>query len=265
VESRVAVDRVFDITSPEWEPSMMRSIFTKTLYDLLLYPSFADAQEQMFSGLAGETAQAILGDMNLAGTPEGYLNLQLFPFLPLFVAIFLIIATSQAIAGEESAKTLGILLARPVSRFQVLAEKALAFLLGTVVILVVMAIGAVAGALVAGVDLPLDLLALSIIAALPYGIWLLGFGLFCSAFFKNRMVAALVATGVVAATYMFNSLTEFNPDLRFYNQFMPMYYYAWGDPLLSSINWRNVGILVAAGAAFYIFAVEAFRRREVHG
>lgn len=262
---------------------MMQSVFSKTFYDLrwnilafslglgtlaffvlFIYPSVANAQEGMFEGLAGEAAQAILGSAN-PGTPEGFLNVQLFSFLPLFLAIFLIIAASAAIAGEEGDKTLGVLMARPVSRWRVLTEKALAIGLGLVLITLAMAAGAVTGALVAGVDIDLLKMALAIVAAIPWGLFVLGFGLFCSAIFKNRMWAALLATGVVVAAYMFNSLTEFVTSLVTYNRFLPMYYYSWGDPLIDSINWIHVAVLTGSGLVFYLLALLAFERREIVG
>ena len=262
---------------------MMHSVFSKTFYDLrwnilafciglatlaffvlFIYPSVANAQEGMFEGLAGEAAQAILGSAN-PGTPEGFLNVQLFSFLPLFLAIFLIIAASAAVAGEEGDKTLGVLMARPVSRWRVLTEKALAITVGLVLITLSIAAGAVAGALAAGVDIDLARMALAMVAAIPWGLFVLGFGLFCSAIFKNRMWAALLATGVVVAAYMFNSLTEFVTSLVTYNRFLPMYYYNWGDPLIGPLNWVHVAILSGAGVVFYLLALLAFERREIVG
>lgn len=262
---------------------MMHSVFAKTFYDLrwnilafsiglatlaffvlFIYPSVANAQEGLFDGLAGEAANAILGSAN-PGTPEGFLNVQLFSFLPLFLSIFLIIAASAAIAGEEGDKTLGVLMARPISRWRVLSEKALAIALGLVLISLAIAAGAVAGALTAGVDIDLALMALAMVAAIPWGLFVLGFGLFCSAIFKNRMWAALLATGVVVAAYMFNSLTEFVSSLTTYNRFMPVYYYNWGDPLIGPINWIHVAVLTGSGLVFYLLAMLAFERREIVG
>jgi ABC-2 type transport system permease protein len=263
---------------------MMRNVFTKTLYDmrwtivafcaglavlafviLVLYPSVAEAQREMFEGLTGDTATALLGSMNLAGTPEGYLNVQMFSFQPLYLAIFLIIVTSAAVAGEEGDKTLGVLLARPVARWKVLSEKALAIVVGLVVISIATAVGAVAGAAVAGVDISLGELALALLAAIPFGLWVLGFGLLCSALFRSRLVAALVATGVVVAGYMLNSLTEFVASLKTYAQFSPVYYYSWGQPLVGPVQWDDIAILLAGGLLFYLLALLAFQRREVLG
>jgi len=262
---------------------MMRNVYMKTLYDLrwsilafciglsilafaILYafPSVSSVPGGLFSGLEEQTSDALLGDI-AADSPEAYLNVQLFAFQPLYIAIFLIIVTSAAVAGEDGSKTLGTLLAHPVSRWRVLTEKALAIFTGMVVIELAVAAAAVLGAWVAGVDLDLVKLGLSLLAVIPYGIWLLGFGLFCSAFFNSRMVAALIVTGVVVSTYMLNSLSDFIPGLKTYNQFAPMYYYSWGQPLVGAITWTDVGILVGAGAIFYVLAVASFQRREVLG
>lgn len=260
------------------------TVFGKTLYDLrwtllafcvglgalnffilFIYPEVAKAQGEALQGLSGQLAQSLLGNANLVGTVEGFLNVQMFSFQPLYLAVFLIIATSAAVAGEEGDNTLGQLLARPISRWRVLTEKALAIVVGLVLITLATAAGAVLGALAAGVDVSLGELALSLVNTIPFGLWLVGFGLFCSAFFRRRMTAALIATGVVVVAYMFNSLTEFVSSLTAYNRFLPMYYYAWGEPLIRGINLTNMAILVGAGLVFYVLAMLAFERREVVG
>jgi ABC-2 type transport system permease protein len=263
---------------------MMRSVFTKTLYDLrwtilafcvglgalayvilFLYPMFARAQQDMVSGLSAELARAMLGGMHLVGTPEGYLNIQMFSFHPLYISVFLIIVTSAAIAGEEGNKTLGVLMARPISRWRVLLEKALAIVLGLILITGAIIAGSLLGGWTAGVDISYEDLVLSLVYTIPYGLWLIGFGLFCSALFKSRMVAALVATFVVVFGYMLNSLTEFIDSLRAYALASPIYYYAWAEPLVRSPKYDNMAILMGTGLLFFIGALIAFERREVHG
>jgi ABC-2 type transport system permease protein len=263
---------------------MMRNVFTKSLYDmrwtilafcvglgalaffiLLIYPAVATAQDEMLGGLSEELARAMLGGMHLIGTPEGYLNIQLFSFHPLYISIFLIIVTSAAVAGEDSNKTLGVLLARPVSRWRVLLDKAAAITLGLVLITATITAGAVIGGLLAGVEVSYSDLVLSLVYTVPYGIWLIGFGLFCSALFKSRMVAALVATFVVVFGYMLNSLTELVEGLREYNYASPIYYYAWAEPLVRTPNYEHMLILLGTGLLFFIGAMIAFERREVHG
>ena len=149
---------------------MMRSIFSKTLYDmrwtlgafavllfglsfvvLYIYPSVQTAQDEMLQGISDETAKALVGSLAQANTVEGFLSVQLFSFQPLYLSIYAIIVASAAVAGEEGDKTLSFLLSRPVSRFRVLTEKALAFIVGLVAITAATAGGALAGAAAAGV------------------------------------------------------------------------------------------------------------------
>jgi ABC-2 type transport system permease protein len=232
---------------------------------LLIYPMVATAQDEMLGGLSQELAQAMLGGMHLIGTPEGYLNIQLFSFHPLYISIFLIIVTSAAIAGEDNNKTLGVLMARPVSRWRVLLDKAMAITLGLVFITATIIAGSVIGGILAGVDVSYTDLVLSLVYTIPYGIWLIGFGLFCSALFKSRMVAALVVTFVVVFGYMLNSLAELVEGLRQYNYVSPIYYYAWAEPLVRTPKYDHMLILTGTGLLFFVAAILAFERREVLG
>jgi ABC-2 type transport system permease protein len=261
---------------------MMRSVFTKTFYDqrwslggfvvglailnffiLYMYPAVADATAEMMEGLGETVAQSLVGGMHLLGTPEAYLSLQLFSFQPIYLAVFLIVETSGTVAGEEESNTFDILLTRPVQRWQILTEKALAILLGVVIITIATALGAVIGAVTAGVDIDLVDLTLAILNTLPFAIWVLGFGVFCSAIFRSRKTAALVATAVVTASYMLNSLSEFVQDLEAWSRFSPMNYYGWGAPLLFNMRWNHAAILTVAGLAFFALAIIAFQRRQI--
>lgn len=261
---------------------MMRSVFTKTFYDqrwsmggfavglavlnffiLYMYPSVAEAAAEMMGGLGESVAESLIGSVQLLGTPEAYLSLQLFSFQPIYLAVFVIVETSSAVAGEERSKTFDLLLTRPLQRWRILCEKALAILLGIVIITLATTAGAILGAVLAGVEIDNLDLTLSILNTLPFAIWLLGFGLFCSAIFRSRKTAALVATAVVTASYMLNSLAEFVPELETWSVASPMNYYGWGAPLLFSTKWDHTGILLGAGLFFFALAVVAFQRRQI--
>lgn len=261
---------------------MMSSVFSKTFYDqrwsmggfaiglgiltffiLYLYPSVADAQAEIMEGMGESMAESLIGSMAMVGSAEAFLSFQLFSFQPLYLAIFLIIETSSTVAGEERAKTFDILLTRPIERWRILLEKALAIFVGVVIITLATIIGAVAGAIAADVDLDLVELTLSLLNTLPFAFWVLCFGLFCSAVFRSRKTAALVATAVVVAGYMLNSLSEFVLSLVTWSQISPMYYYGWGAPLLFGTRWDHIGILLGTGLVFLLLAIVAFQRREI--
>lgn len=261
---------------------MMSNVFSKTFYDqrwsmggfalglgiltffiLYLYPSVAEAQAEILEGMGESMAESLVGSMVMVGSAEAYLSFQLFSFQPLYLAIFLIIETSATVAGEERSKTFDILLTRPIERWRILIEKALAIFLGVVIITAATTAGAVAGAYASNVDLNVYDLILSLINTLPFAFWVLCFGIFCSAIFRSRKTAALVATAVVVAGYMLNSLSEFVTSLATWSEFSPMYYYGWGAPLLFGTRWSHIGILLGTGLVFFLLAIVAFQRREI--
>jgi ABC-2 type transport system permease protein len=240
-------------------------LFGLSFLVLYIYPSVQTAQNEMLEGVSDATTKALVGSLVQANTIEGFLSMQMFSFQPLYLSIYAIIVASAAVAGEEGDKTLSFLLARPVSRFRVLTDKALAFIVGLVLLTAATTGGAVLGALTAGVEISYTDLAWSIANTAPFGLWVVAFGLFCSAVFRRRLTAALVTTFVVVGSYLLNSLTEFDAGLKVYNQFLPMYYYAWGQPILDAVDWDNMAVLLATAAAFYALAQVAFQRREIYG
>lgn len=261
---------------------MMHSVFGKTFYDqrwsmggfavglalltffiLYLYPRVADAAEEMMTSMGDSIAESLVGNLQILGTPEAYLSFQLFSFYPLYLAVFLIVETSGAVAGEDDSGTFDLLLTRPIQRWRILCEKALAILIGMIIIVAATAVGAVTGATLADVEINRTDLVLSIFNTLPFGICLLGFGLLSTAIFGTRKSAALVATAVVAAGYMLNSLAEFVEDLEGWAIVSPMHYYGWGAPLLSGMKWDHAGLLIGAGVVFFLLSIIVFQRRQI--
>ena len=73
-----------------------------------------------------DSLMAMFGASDLAGfsTPAGYLNAELFGFmLPMLIAVFAVGRGSGAVAGEERAGTMELLLSQPVSRSRLVLEK----------------------------------------------------------------------------------------------------------------------------------------------
>ena len=66
-------------------------------------------------------------------TPLGYLQIELMSFMaPILVILYAVMAGSAAVAGEESRRTLDLLVTAPVSRRRIVIEKAIAMVVGTV-------------------------------------------------------------------------------------------------------------------------------------
>src|ERR1700675_2696400 len=75
-----------------------------------------------------DAVKQLLGDQAFS-SPAGYLRSEVFSILgPILFLVFVIGSGARAIAGEEEAGTLDLLLSTPISRRQVVFDKAVALL-----------------------------------------------------------------------------------------------------------------------------------------
>src|SRR5690606_32132476 len=101
---------------------------------LIFYPSFkdqAEALEKSFENLS-DSVVALIGGSTDFFSPVGYMSSQIhFIMLPLLLGILTIGLGSSLLAREETENTIESLLARPISRGELLFAKAAAGLIVT--------------------------------------------------------------------------------------------------------------------------------------
>ena len=155
---------------------MLRDVLRKTLYDqrrsypawclgvvllvamyVALWPSL-EGQPSMREFLAS-MPEPLRNLFAMAGadmsTPVGYIQIELLSFMgPILVLLYAVGVGSSSIAGEEDRRTLDLLLTTPVTRSRVVVDKALAMVLGTLGLAVVLGVALVAERRLADMDLP---------------------------------------------------------------------------------------------------------------
>ena len=88
------------------------SLAAIAVMDLFIWPAYRD-QLQNFEMPAA--LEGFLGGLSIS-TPEGFLTSEYFSWVPILLIVYAVIQGTGAIAGEESAGTMDLLLAQPVSR-----------------------------------------------------------------------------------------------------------------------------------------------------
>jgi ABC-2 type transport system permease protein len=197
-------------------------------------------------------------------TPEGYLGVELFSFMaPIVLLVFAIGAGANAIAGEEERKTIGLLLATPISRARLVSEKIGAMLtlgvfLGLVLWLSLIAVGA-------AVDLGIDAWhlgaasALTVLFALHFGT----FALLVGAATGRRGLSIGLAAGAATLTYLVSALAALVDWLEPYQKFSPYWHYVEHEPLRNGLSADNVAVLAGAIIGMAVLALPAFDRRDI--
>jgi ABC-2 type transport system permease protein len=208
-------------------------------------PSMADAMASMPAGLM----EALNYD-DLT-TAAGYLGGSVYGLLvPLLLTVFAIGTGTRAVAGDEEAGRLDLLLAHPVSRTRFAVQRFAALLVGVVLIAVAVFLVMIA---MAG-PLGFDGVTVGEFAAMTLHLTLLGavfgalaFGIGASLGDKSRTTA--VSAGIAVLAYLAATFLPQVDRLEWVRNLSPFYWYNGEDPLANGVQWGHVALLAATATA----------------
>ena len=266
---------------------MLANVFLKTLRDgrrsllwwgiglvaltsltVAFYPAFSDAPdfEELFEQMPEALGRMFAGEFTDLTSPEGFLNSQLFFFVvPLMFVIFAVLGGSAAIAGEEGAGTLSLLLTSPTPRWRVVVHKFGAVSVATLLLALLLWVGLAAGALAVSMDISLLGLAAASTSTALLGIAFGAFALALGCITGARGLSAGAASAVAIAAYFLNALAPLSDALTPLQRLSPFYYFVGADPLTNGLNALHVSVLLGLTAAALGVALLAFERRDLRG
>ncbi|MCZ4124587.1 ABC transporter permease subunit [Streptomyces sp. H39-S7] len=199
------------------------------------------------------------------GTAAGYFGSTVFGLLvPILLAVFAVAAGAKAIAGDEEAGLLDLVLAHPVRRIRLATSRWLAVLtaialVGVVLLLVELAIR---------VPADFDAISMANLAAMTFQLVLFGccfasiaFGI--GAGTGRRAYAIVGGAYVTVAAYLCDSFVPQIKGLHWVQNFSPFYWYLGGDPLKNGIQWTHCALLIGLGLCFAAIGIRGFHRRDL--
>jgi ABC-2 type transport system permease protein len=262
---------------------MLRDVFTKTLWDtrrsLLTWAVAIAAVAAMYAAFwptvntpemqqaLGNYPAGLLEALNYDDltSPAGYLGSSVYGLLvPLLVAVFAIAFGTRAVAGDEEAGTLDLLLAHPVGRTRLALQRfaALAAALALVGLVLWLAMLAVAGpAELDGVSAA-ELAAATIQLAL-FGACLGGLAFAVGAATGRKALALGASAGVAVLTYLANGVFPQVQGLEWTRDVSPWHWYLGGEPLKNGLQARDSLLLLAATLVLVAAGTWLFNRRDV--
>jgi len=230
------------------------------LIDVLLYPQYRETLKDFdASGIYA----GFLGEAGSLTSPEGFLSAEFFSWIPLLLITVAVIGGTGAFAGEESAGTLDLLLAQPISRRRLVLEKSAALSLA----IAVAALASFPGFLLARLFVDFDLSYTRILEAvanmLPVTLLFLALALWGSAALPGRGAAAMLSIGVVVVTYFLNTIGAAVSLLDTPRKLSPFYWADGSHVLIHGFDPLRAGGLLAVAAIFLALAVVSFERRDI--
>lgn len=208
--------------------------------------------------------QQALGFTDLT-SPAGYLGATTFGILgPVLTIIFCTVLGARAVAGEEEAGRLDVLLAHPIERWQVPVERFASLVVAvlaacSLLFLVLLAIAGWADLASLGAG---SFMAAALHLAL-LGTFFGALALCVGAATGNRPLAlgVVAATGVV--TYFLNTLGPAVEAIAWAQRLSPFYYYSGGRPLVNGVQVGDALVLIFAALVLVAIGAVAFERRDV--
>lgn len=230
-----------------------------------LYPALKDLLADL-----DEYPEDVLKALGLEGTAdlataEGYLQIELFSIMaPIAVIAFAANLGVNAIAGSERKGEMELLLANPISRATVYAQRFAAMLVSTMVlgfvIWVVLAIG-----------IPLNTwpelnnwnLVQALISLVLLG-WAFGSLALCMSGATGNSALSYAIVGALAlGTFVISSFAQIVEGMESLKWISPFHYYIGSDPLTSGLIWWYTLVPLGITAVTYVVGQTIFDRRDL--
>ncbi len=229
---------------------------------VLLYPTFRDFLDD--AQYPEEFLQFFGGEGADLSSPAGFLTTEYFSLAPVIMLIYAVVAGTGMLAGDEGRGTLEVLLAQPISRTRLFASRAVALLLGAVLICVVNVLGwlvSVPFVDLEGVSL-LEVM-LATFAVLPVLAFFGGLAMLVGAVAPSRAMAAGILAAVVIAVYLLASFAQTVEALAWTERVNPYWYSDASRVLTDGVVWWHQLVLLAGAAALFALGGLAFAGREI--
>jgi ABC-2 type transport system permease protein len=242
---------------------MALTFFTMSVFESI---ELGEGQYDEFIELLPGAMQKAFGLDRLSfSEPLGYYGTEIYFMVLLFGGIYAAILGSGIMAKEEEEKTIEFLLARPVSRAQVITGKLLTLpiyllLLNLLIGLTVLAAFKAFVSVSYSLQVLLNLLAAPFLAHFTFAC----FGFLLAFFFTRRRSAIPSSIGMVLAFYFCDVLANLSDKMEFLGYLTPFHYVsAAGIVINEQIGWSNALILLAASAAAIGASYILYRRRDI--
>ena len=230
-------------------------------YDTLASPDMRSQLEALISGYPPEL-MAFFGEFQDMFSPSGFLNIEFFSYMTIILGIFILLAGSDLLSGDEESGKLDLLLSYPVSRRTFFFGRLFAFILAFLSILVIAWLAFVISIPSTTMDISPVQMAFPFLSL--FGVLLLfaALALLLSQLLPSRRMAAMVTGLLLVASFFITSLARIDERLEQISQFSPLNYYQ-GGLALEGMNWTWMLVMLGFSLMFILLAWWRFERRDI--
>jgi ABC-2 type transport system permease protein len=205
---------------------------------------------------------AFFGGMDDLFSVPGYLHAYFFSYMVIVIGIFVILAGSGLLVGDEEAGRLDLILAHPISRTQIFWGRALGFVSATALILLTAYIGFIVVIPTTVMEVGVGEILLPFLSLFALLMFFGMLALLFSFLLPSRRSAAMISGLLMVTSYMITSLANLDDSLEGAAELSPVTYLQ-GGYAIEGMNWSWFGGLIGLAAAFLLLAWWLFERRDI--
>lgn len=265
LQGSARVSRISVKTTSEHQGLLIVTGLVLFLFGVMMGPFYTLLDEALreFAEQVPEELLAAIGNADM-GTPEGWYQAENFSLtLPIALILVTAVVGARALAGEEQNRTMGLLLANPISRSSVVMEKTVAMIAYAIVLGVLTFVGTVLGSLLGGLGMSAGNIAATSLLLTLLGLVFGSVALALSAATGLVRVAGYGTAGLALGFYLLNAFVPLSEGLAGYARLSPFHYYLTSDPLTNGMHWGHGGGLVGLMAVLVVASVVLFERRDL--
>ena len=234
----------------------------------VFYPAVDDVLASVSTLLENPFIKGLVGNVSDFATPAGWVGTKFLIMLPLLMAVYSVLFNNNATAGEEDRGTIDLVLATPTPRWQLIAEKAAAFLVASFLILAQASLGLMAAILITpSLTIPVWNVFPAFMNVLPIMLFLGAVALLLGTLLRSRQLALGFAAAYIVGSYFVDTLASLSPGglLNVLKVFSPFHYFDGPTALTQGLH--PVMFLGFTVLAFVLLLVSmyAFQRRDLVG
>ena len=239
-------------------------LFLLGLLLVSFYDSFAGQQETLNELLAiyPEELMAFFGDFTNFATPEGFLGIEFFSYMPLILGIFPIIAGTGLLVSDEESGRLDLILSHPITRSAILFGRLFAFVASSILICLIAWVGLVVPMLWSTMEADVGELLLPFVSLLAEIMLFGAIAILLSLLLPSRRVSAMVSGLILVVSFFITGFAEIIDDLQEAARFSPLTYYQ-STEAMKGLKYDWLAGLLGVAILFLLFSWWLFQRREI--
>ncbi|MCG6182062.1 ABC transporter permease [Anoxybacillus sp. LAT_38] len=238
------------------------------LLTLSIFPQFAEQQKEvtkLLQSLPPAMIKAFGMDQLSIGDLTGYYGVRVYTMTTLLGSVYAAMLAANIVAKEENDKTIEFLLAKPVTRSEILTKKWLVVAVNILILNAVSLFVSFIGFQMAKeYDVSLKAVYLLTLATVLLHFTFASVAFLLSTIMRKTRNASSLALGLVFVTYFMNMMSSISDDLSFLKYVSP-FKYVDAAPIINELqmDWLYTVLMIVIMSVSIIVAYVIYQKKDI--